>query len=112
MCPLRRGLLIAGDVALPRLEWLQRQVGRLTEAPTALAEQGLLVAEAFYVQALFQRLPRPLRPEPPRETRDSVAWVTFLWGQALLVIALATCGRQMLARGSTQRSWYSGSARL
>ena len=93
---LAAALLIAGDVVLPRLERLQRLLRRFTASspsvqqgferrswcPSELAEQGALIAEARYVQRLFQQLPRPKTPSYSRQRRSELqeAWVTFLWG--------------------------------
>ncbi|CAK9022590.1 unnamed protein product [Durusdinium trenchii] len=84
------GLLIAGDVALPRLERLQRQLRRFTSKAqplgdypscgSELPEQGALVAEARYVQGLFNQLSRPVLTGGQPRAQPKEAWVTFLWG--------------------------------
>eukprot|EP00913_Durusdinium_trenchii_P022933 g21534.t1 len=81
------GLLIAGDVALPRLERLQRQLRRFTSKAqplgdypscgSELPEQGALVAEARYVQGLFNQ---PVLTGGQPRAQPKEAWVTFLWG--------------------------------
>ncbi|CAJ1355751.1 unnamed protein product, partial [Effrenium voratum] len=104
---LAAGLLIAGDVALPRLERLQRLLQKMeVRWPTSeerlfpaqdLPEQFALLAEAAYVQRLFDQLTRPVltfhdtRPEAPHE-----AWLVFLWG-----------GRDAKAEA---RAWVHGEA--
>ncbi|CAE7407564.1 unnamed protein product [Symbiodinium natans] len=92
------GILIAGDVVLPRLERLQRRVAKLhlrMQRATSLLddgtyavadsilEQGSLIAEAAFVTALYLQLgDRRLRTQPrmPKVDVEQEAWVVLLWG--------------------------------